>query len=213
VARTGDIGLIKIISESSIAAGVRRVEAATGKEALRILTLSDKTLMECANILRITKGEAADKIKKLLEHQKGLEKEISAIKKSRKLDTATALLEGAREISGVKVVATVMDSEKPEELRDMADALKARLGSGIVILGSKHADKAIILASVTRDLTDRFSAGEIVKRLAPIVGGKGGGRNDMAQAGGKLADKIDEAIEKAYSAIKDMAKERQELKS
>ncbi|MBI5560209.1 MAG: alanine--tRNA ligase [Deltaproteobacteria bacterium] len=208
VRMTGDIGLMKITSDSSVASGVRRIEAVTGAPALRLLNQSDELLGECAALLRAAKAEVPDKVKRLMERQKELEREIAELKRGRKKEGAVSLLEGAREIGGVRVVSARVDPAGPEELRDLSDMLRVRLGSGIVILGSILDGKAVILAAVTQDLTTRFSAGEIVKRLSPIVGGKGGGKAALAQAGGKLAENIDEAIEKAFSAVEDMAKKR-----
>ncbi len=208
VTMTGDIGLIKILSESSVAAGVRRIEAVTGEAALQTLNESYRTLTECAGILKVSRTELPARIRRLMERQKELEKEVASLKESRKAESAKGLLDDVRKVDDVSILAVRADSEEPQELRKMADLLRSKLGSGIVVLASKYDGKALLLASVTRDLAGRFSAGEIIKRLAPIVGGRGGGRPEMAQAGGKLVDKIDEAIEEAYRIVKEMAEER-----
>ena len=205
VARTGDIGLIKIVSEGSVASGVRRLEALTGEAALRKTAASEAALKESGLLLKSTKTEVPEKIRKLLQRQKELEKEISRLKEGKKAGDAGELIEKARSVRGIKVLAEKVESMDPKELRQSADTLKAKMGSGIVVLLSTQNEKVQILASVTKDLTERFSAGEIVKRLAPTVGGKGGGRADMAQAGGKLTNKVDLALEEAFATIEDMA--------
>ncbi|MEE9614733.1 MAG: alanine--tRNA ligase, partial [Thermodesulfobacteriota bacterium] len=197
VKRTGEIGLIKVRSESSVASGTRRIEALTGEAALQAVSETEELLGLCAAALKVGKSELPDRIRKLLERQKELEKEATKLKGRKKAESATELIGRARTVDGVKVLAVRVESGGAKELRETADALRAKLGSGIVVLGSSQDGKALLLAAVTKDLTARFSAGEIVKRLAPVVGGKGGGRADMAQAGGKSPEKIDEAVETA----------------
>ncbi|MBI5599307.1 MAG: alanine--tRNA ligase [Deltaproteobacteria bacterium] len=209
VKMTGDIGLVKITSEGSVSSGVRRIEAVTSEAALKVLNESERHLSGCAAILKVPKDMVAGKIKKLIERQKELEKELDGLRRGRKGEDADGFLKHTREIGGVKVLAIKADAQGPEELRKMADMLRAKLKSGIVVIGSTHGGKAIIIASVTQDLVKRFSAGEIVKRLAPNIGGKGGGKADMAQAGGKDADRIDETISiLAPSTIAEMAGEK-----
>ncbi len=205
VTRTGDIGLIKIISEGSVASGVRRIEAVTGEGALDVTAKADTALKQSAHILKASRLEVPDKIIKLLERQKELEKEIEKLKGKSKGVPVEKLLETVRRINDVNVLAVKVTTGDPKDLRETADTLRARLGSGIVVLGSRQDSKAILLAAVTKDLTKRFSAGEIIKRLAPVVGGKGGGREDMAQAGGNDVERIDEAIEQAFRTIEEIA--------
>lgn len=204
VRRTGDIGLIKITSESSVASGVRRIEALTGEGALKYITLSEDVLKQSSLILKAPRADIPEKIRKLLESQRELEKEIERLKGKSKALSALKLAEEARVINGVNVIAARVEAADPKELRDMADALRAKLGSGIVMLASPVDGKALLLAAVTKDLTGRFNAGEVVKRLAPVVGGKGGGRPDMAQAGGPNPEKIDEAVNLVYKVIEEI---------
>ncbi len=203
VTRTGDIGLIRIISETSVASGVRRIEAAAGEPALEALRASDETLKETARMLKIPKTEVPEKIKKLLEDLKAAEREVERLKGKGKAGDADGLLSSVNEIKGVKTIAARVATADAKELRDMADVLRGRLGSGVVVLAGAREDKALLLAAVTKDLTGRISAGEIIKRLAPVMGGKGGGRPDLAQAGGE-ASKVDDAIKAARKTIEEM---------
>ncbi|MDO8425883.1 MAG: alanine--tRNA ligase [Deltaproteobacteria bacterium] len=205
VGRTGDIGLIKITAESSVASGVRRIEATTGEGAFELVSKAEETLKESARLLKVPKGDVPEKIKKLLEAGRELEKEIEKLKGKGKHTAAGEILDRVKKIKGVSVLAAKVEAGDAKELREMADTLRAKLGSGIVVLASQQDTKALLLAAVTRDLTKRFSAGEIIKRIAPAVGGKGGGKEDLAQAGGPNPEKIDEAIELAYKAIEEAA--------
>ncbi|MEK7773314.1 MAG: alanine--tRNA ligase-related protein, partial [Deltaproteobacteria bacterium] len=204
-ARTGDLGLFKVTGESSVASGVRRIEAVTGEGAVDQTRRSDEALKESARMLKVPRLEVPEKVKKLIEYQRELEKEIERLKGKGKTGAAALLAGNVRDIKGVKAVAVKVDVEDPGELRELADALRIKLGSGVVVLAARHEAKAILLAAVTRDLAKRISAGEIIKRIAPIVGGKGGGREDLAQAGGPEPEKIDEALSAAYRAIEEMA--------
>jgi len=204
-ARTGDLGLFKVTGESSVASGVRRIEAVTGGGAVDEARRGDEALKESARILKVPRLEVPEKVKKLVEYQRELEKEIERLKGKGKAGAADSLAGNARDIKGVKAVAVKVDVDDPRELREMADALRIKLGSGVVVLAARHDGKAILLAAVTRDLSKRISAGEIIKRIAPIVGGRGGGKEDLAQAGGPDGGKIDEAVNAAYRAIEEMA--------
>ncbi|MBI5642461.1 MAG: alanine--tRNA ligase [Deltaproteobacteria bacterium] len=206
VKRTGDIGLIRITGEGSVASGVRRMEAVTGESALESVLQSEDALKESAQILKVPRLEVPDKIKKILEQQKELEREIEKLKGKHKAGAAGALIDQARTIGGVKVLAAKVEANDAKELREMADALRVKLGSGIIVLAARQDTKALLLAAVTKDLTRLFSAGEIIKRIAPVVGGKGGGKEDMAQAGGSEPEKLGEAIEFAYKTVEEMGK-------
>jgi alanyl-tRNA synthetase len=206
VKRTGDIGMVKITSESSIAAGVRRIEAVTGEAAIEKINKFDSVLTESARMLTVSRLELPEKIERLLKRQKELERENSRLKGMGKADRIQQIIDGVRTVNDVKVVASEVETAEAKDLREMADTLRTKLGSGIVILGTLQNGKVSLLAAVTKDLTKRFNAGEIVKRLATVIGGKGGGRPDMAQAGGKLPERLGEALEKAYKAIEEMAK-------
>ncbi len=204
VRRTGDIGLIKILGEGSVAAGVRRLEATTGEGALRTVAGEEDALRESAETLKVPKSEVPAKIKRLLEQQRELEREIERLKGRSKAVSAEALLEKACKVKGISVLATRVDTAEAKDLREMADTLRNRLGSGVVVLAAEQDGKAVMLAAVTKDLTKRISAGELIKRLAPVVGGRGGGKPELAQAGGTDPGKIDEAISLAESTVAEL---------
>ncbi len=204
VSNTGDIGLFKITSEASVASGLRRIEAVTGPRALDMLNKSDRILSEAAALLKTTKDDVPVKVKKLFDRQKELERQIESLTQKKKAGGTDQLLTEVKEVSGVKVLAVKVDSEEAKELRTTADMLRAKIGSGIVVLATENQGKVLILATVTKDLTERFSAGKIVSQIAPVVGGRGGGKAEMAQAGGKDATKIDEALAKAIEVVGEM---------
>ena len=201
VGRTGDIGFLKVVSESSVAAGVRRIEAVAGEAAVKYVEKASEELHKAAGLLKSTPHELADRIEKLLKHQRELEKEIEGLKGKLASKDSTDLIGQAREIKGVKVLATVVDIADAKTLRDFGDKLRDRLQSGIILLGSKAGEKAMLLCLVTKDLVNRFDAGKIVKAIAPIVGGSGGGRPDMAQAGGTQPENLKQAIAKLEEVI------------
>jgi alanyl-tRNA synthetase len=194
VARTGDIGLLKVLHESAIAAGVRRIEAATGKEAFRHVQKAEEELKKAAALYKANPLEVADRTEKALKHTRDLEKEIEALKGKLAAKDSGDLLSQIKEIGGVKVLATEVSIADVKTLRDFGDKLRDKLESGIILLGAKTGEKALLLCMVTKDLTGKFSAGNIVKELAPIVGGSGGGRPDMAQAGGTKPENLTQAI-------------------
>jgi alanyl-tRNA synthetase len=185
---------------------VRRIEALTGEKALDEISKTDSALTESARMLKVGRLELPEKIKRLLEHQKELEREVERLKGFEKAESIQKLMGRVRTVNGVKVLATQVEAVEARDLRDIADKLRAKLGSGIVILGTRQDGKVSLLAAVTKDLTKKFNAGKIISRLAAVVGGKGGGRPDMAQAGGKLPERLDEALDKAYEAVEEMAK-------
>jgi alanyl-tRNA synthetase len=194
--RTGDIGLFKIVSEGGIASGVRRIEAVTGRGALSYVRTLEEEIHGMAERLKGTKGELVRKLDKFIEEKKNKEREFDALKTKLAGKQTTDILEGVREINGVKILSRIIeDISDPKDLRDYADRVKDRLGSGVALLGAKSDGKALLLAVVTKDLTNRFHAGNIVKRAAQIVGGSGGGRPDMAQAGGPKVADLQQALE------------------
>jgi alanyl-tRNA synthetase len=203
VKRSGDIGLIKITGEGSVAAGVRRLEAVTGEAALEYISEAEDALREASQLLKAPRTEVPEKIKKLFDDAKELEREIERLKSKEKAGAAGALIDTVKKVGGVSVIAAKVSGDA-KELREMADALRQKIGSGIVVLAAEQDSKALILAAVTRDLTERYSAGEIIKRLAPLVGGKGGGKPDMAQAGGPEPGNIGKAIEELYRTLQEM---------
>ncbi|MFQ5735747.1 MAG: alanine--tRNA ligase [Thermodesulfobacteriota bacterium] len=205
VRRTGEIGLIKILAEGSVAAGVRRIEAVTGQGALRSVAAEEDALKRSAELLKAPRLELPEKIKRLVERNRELEKEIERLKGRSKAGAAEALLDRTRKIKDINVLAARVETGTAKELREMADALRHKLVSGVVVLAASQDGKAVMLAAVTKDLSGRVSAGEIIKRLAPLVGGRGGGKPELAQAGGTEPGRIDEAIEKAYKTVEEIA--------
>ena len=199
VQRTGDIGLLKVVHESAIAAGVRRIEAVTGKEALTHVQKAEEELKKAAGLFKANPLELADRTEKLLKHTRDLEKEIEALKGKLAAKDSGDLMNQIKEIGSVKVLAVEVSIADTKTLRDFGDKLRDKMESGIILLGSKAGEKVLLLCMVTKDLAGKYHAGNIIKELAPLVGGSGGGRPDMAQAGGTQPDnlgKIFSALEK-----------------
>jgi alanyl-tRNA synthetase len=207
VNRTGDIGLFKIISDRSLAAGVRRMEALTGRGALaQFRRLDDMTsaIQEQANV---SVDEIPAFVRSLQEKQKQLEKELKQLKV--KLATGGAssgssASDEAIDVDGIKLMARRVDEISGGDLRNLADTFRSKLKSGVIVIGSVTDGKVTLLTAVTKDLMDRIPANLLIGKLAPIVGGKGGGKPDLAQAGGKDADRLDEALGKAPAALREM---------
>jgi alanyl-tRNA synthetase len=197
VKRTGDIGIIKVVHESAIAAGVRRIEAVTGKEAFAHIQQAEVELKRTAGLFKAGQMEVYDRADKILKEKRDLEKEIEALKGKLAAKDSGDLLSQAKEIGGVKVLAVEVSIADVKTLRDFGDKLRDKLGSGIILLGSKAGDKVMLLCMVTKDLAGKYHAGNIIKELAPLVGGSGGGRPDMAQAGGSQP----ENLEKVFPAL------------
>jgi len=196
VLRTGDIGFLKVVSESSIAAGVRRIEAVTGGEAVKYAEAVEKELKTSARLVKTVPLELNKRVEKLLKTQKDLERAIETLKGKLAAKDSSDLLGKVKEIKGIKMLATLVDAPDARTLRDFGDKIRDKISSGVVVLGSQIGDKATLLCVVTKDLTDRYNAGEIVGEIAPVVGGSGGGRPDMAQAGGSMPEKLEEALGK-----------------
>ncbi len=194
VAATGQIGMFQIISETGIAAGVRRIEAATGRGALQ--RMQDMVMQEKAicDQLHVQSDGISDKLEQLASSNKQLEKQVSELSTQLASSGMTDLLADAVEVAGVKVVAAVIPLDSPKTLREVGDKLRDDMGSGVAVLGGEINGKAALLAIVSKDLTKKIKAGDLVNRVAAVVGGKGGGRPDMAQAGGSMPDKIGEAV-------------------
>ena len=184
VQHTGEIGLLKVVHESAIAAGVRRIEAVTGKEALTHVQKAEEELKKAAGLFKANPMELADRTDKLLKHTKELERELETLKGKLAAKDSGDLISQARKIGGVRVLSTEVSIADAKTLRDFGDKLRDKMESGIILLGSKAGEKALLLCMVTKDLAGKYHAGNIIKELAPLVGGSGGGRPDMAQAGG-----------------------------
>ena len=191
---TGDIGLLKLVSETGIAAGVRRIEALTGKGALLHLRAQEETLQALAAKLKTSVPDLPARVDKLLEERRELEKQVASARSARQSAASADLGAEAREVGGTKLVAARVEGADGKALRTMVDELKNQLGSGVVLLAAE-ADGGVTLAlGVTKDLTKRLKAGDLVREVARVVGGKGGGRPDFAQAGGRDPSKLDAAF-------------------
>lgn len=199
---SGDIGMFKILSESGIAAGVRRIEAVAGRQAYQEFKREEQQLADIAQLLKASDAEVVSRVEKLLENVKSLEKELGRFKQKAQSSQAGDVVGDARKIGGVNVLAKRIDGMDPKELRDFGDKLRDKLGSGILALGSAKDGKVSLIVMVTKDLTDRFHAGNLIKELAAILGGTGGGKPDLAQSGGKDPEKLDAALERLYTIIR-----------
>jgi alanyl-tRNA synthetase len=198
---TGEIGVFKIVDEGAVAAGVRRVEAVTAAPALAHIGQTDAALREAAGVLRVAPLEVPKRLQKLLEDQKALEKRIAGLETRLAVARAEALAATARTINEVPVVAARVDGLDSEGLRAVVDAIRDRLGSGVVVVGGAADGKVSLVAAVTRDLTKRYHAGKLIQTVAQVVGGGGGGRPDLAQAGGKDPARLDEALALVHELI------------
>src|SRR3984885_9430391 len=195
VKRTGDIGIFHIVSETGVAAGVRRIEGVTGQAALDYVNRVDTLLADIAQLVHGSADDTATKVREALERIRALEKENRGLKDKLALGQGTDLAASAVDIGGVMVLATRVDGADAGALRSAVDQLKSRLGSAIVVLGSVESDsKVVLVAGVTHDQTGRVKAGELIGAGAALVGGKGGGRPDFAQAGGSKPQALDEAL-------------------
>ena len=193
--RAGDIGLFRVVSEGGIAAGVRRIEAVTGEGAFEHVVQTDHMLRDIAGLLKATRDDVEEKVRQIVERSRRLEKEIAQLKDKLASGQGRDLAADAATIGGAKVVATKVDGADAAALRNAVDQLKNKLGSAVVVLGSVDAGgKALLIAGVTADLTGKVKAGELVNFVAQQVGGKGGGRADLAQAGGTQPENLDAAL-------------------
>ncbi len=204
VNQTGDIGLFKIISESSVASGVRRIEAVTSEVAIKYIQCQEQILNKIEVLLRTKAEETISKIERLLIEIKEYEKQISALKASLAAKEATTLLQTTKQIGNVNVLAQEVSGVDAKALREMGDKLKNKLKSGVIVLGTRANGKATVIAMVTKDLTNRIKAGEIIKQIASFIDGGGGGRPDMAQAGGKNPERLPEALKAVYDIVAKM---------
>jgi alanyl-tRNA synthetase len=202
VHRGGDIGLFKITGESGVASGVRRIEALTGEAALDYVEENDALLKDLAALVRGSREDVTDKVREQLERTRALEREIRALKDRLASGQGVDLAAGAIDVQGVKVVATKVDGADAGALRKAVDQLKDRLKSAVVVLASvENAVKVVLVAGVTADLTSRIKAGELVGAVAALVGGRGGGRADFAQAGGSKPEALDAALDSVQEFV------------
>ncbi|HFQ80439.1 MAG TPA: alanine--tRNA ligase [Desulfobacterales bacterium] len=202
VAASGEIGLFKIVSEGGISAGVRRITAITGRAAmLDYQRLSALTASLAATLKAAGAPELPERVKNLLNHEKALEKEVAALTAQLSLSNIDNLLESGRDIKGIRVTAAQVPLDSAKTLREIGDRMRDKMGSGVLVLGGELKGKVALLTIVSKDLIPRLRAGEIVKETAALVGGGGGGRPDMAQAGGTMVDKLPEALERVYDIV------------
>jgi alanyl-tRNA synthetase len=199
--RTGDIGLFTILHESSVAAGVRRIEALTGEAAFRYLKELEKEYKHVTLLLQTRSGELVSKLERLLERQKVLEKQIESHKTESINEITTRVLAQSREMGRLRVVASEVNEDVPT-LRKISDQLRDHIHRGVVLLGSQNQGKAVLILAVTKDLTTSLNAGELIRELAKEIGGSGGGRPDMAQAGGPWTDKLPQAFRRLEELLK-----------
>jgi alanyl-tRNA synthetase len=199
---SGEIGSFKIISEAGVAAGVRRVEAVAGRRAYRAFKREEQGLRDIALLLKATDFDVVPRVEKLVTQVRSLEKEVDKFKHKFQSSQADDVISEAKEINGVKVLVKRIDNMGQKDLRDFGDKLRDKLGSGILALGSAKDGKVILIVMVTNDLARRFHAGEIIKEMAPILGGTGGGKPDLAQSGGKDPGKLDAALDALYGIIR-----------
>ncbi len=199
--RTGDIGLFVMVQESSVAAGVRRIEALTGRHALSYLRKQQGLLQQTAHLLKTAPAEVLERVEKLLAQQKEHERELEALKASLTTKRSSDLLEQAEEVAGSRVLIARVDADSPKALREMNDQFRERLKSGVIVLGATKEEKVFLLVGVTPDLTERVHAGRLIGEIAKEVGGSGGGRPDMAQAGGARPEKLEDALKLAGRLI------------
>ncbi|MEM0911208.1 MAG: alanine--tRNA ligase [Pseudomonadota bacterium] len=196
---TGDIGLFKIVSEGGISAGVRRIEAITGQTALDFVNSDSDMLHSVAQLLKSDKASLFGKLQQYIQQAKQVEKELSAAKQKLAGQQSKNIIDKAELVAGINVLVSELSNVEAKSLRNMVDDLKNQMGSGVIVLAVKNDEKVNLIVGVTKDLTGKFKAGELVNYLASQVGGKGGGRPDMAQAGGTLPEKLDSALSSVNS--------------
>ena len=194
VRRAGDIGLFKILSESGIAAGVRRIEAVSGQGALDFVNANEALLRDVGGHVKAGRDDVSAKVAQLVERGRTLERELATLRRKLASGSGRDILAETKIVNGIKVLAARIDGADAKSLRDTADQLKDKLGSGVVVLGAVDGDKVVLVAGVTKDLAGRFKAGDLIRPVAELCGGRGGGRADFAQAGGTKPDQIDAAL-------------------
>jgi len=202
VHRTGDIGLFKIVSETGTASGIRRIEAQTGEGALAYIGETEKNLSRIASLLKATPENVEHKIEQLLQRNRQQEKDLQALKGKLASQSGSDLTENAIDINGIKVVAAKLEDADVNTLRETMDQLKSKLGTAAIVLASVENEKVKLVAGVTKDATDKIQAGKLISFVAQQVDGKGGGRPDMAQAGGNDPSNLTVALDSVYDWVK-----------
>jgi alanyl-tRNA synthetase len=194
VARAGDIGLFKILSESGVAAGVRRIEAVTGQAAYDHIVRMDQVLRDVASLLRGSREDVDEKVRELVERSRRLEKEVQQLKSKLASGQSGDLSAQAKDVGGIKVLAAQVEDADAKSLRDAVDRLRSKLGSSVIVLAGVKEGKVVLVAGVSADMIERYKAGDIVGKVAAMVGGRGGGRADFAQAGGTQPENLAAAL-------------------
>jgi alanyl-tRNA synthetase len=205
VERSGDIGLFKVVSESGIAAGVRRIEAVSGMGALAFVAKEEALLRAVCDLLKTGEDNLFDKVQQLIDQQKSLEKSMAQIKSKLATAAGSDLAADAVDMGGFKLLSKKVEGFNSKTLRETVDQLKNKLGTSVVVLGMVEDGKVSLVAGVTQDLTDRIKAGDVVNHVALQVGGKGGGRPDMAMAGGTDASSLDSALGSVEAFVKNLS--------
>lgn len=201
VSRTGDIGLFKITSEGGIAAGIRRIEAVTGAGALDWVNTAEEQLRQAAGLVKGSRDNVLEKLATLVERNRQLEKEIEQLKAKAASAAGSDLAAAVRQVNGMQVLVQRVDGLDGKGLLALVDQLKNKLGSAVVLLGGELEGKVVLVAGVTKDLTGQVKAGDLIRTTAAAVGGKGGGRPDMAQGGGTEVEALDQALEAALATL------------
>lgn len=201
VTAAGDIGFFKIISEGGIAAGVRRIEAVSGHGAVAFVRKLETEQQQLATLVKAEGGSILTRVERLIARQKETQRELDMLQSQIHAGRSLELLASARDAGGFKVLATVVSIEDVKQLRELADTLKEKLGSGILALGAEVEGKATLLIAVSRDLTNRFKAGDLIREIAPLVGGSGGGKPELAQAGGSQPQNLQQALDRIYTIL------------
>jgi alanyl-tRNA synthetase len=198
---TGDVGLFKIIGDSSVASGVRRIEALTGSGTFQRLEEDEDLLKSLSHTLRTPRQELSRVVNRMLDQQRQLENELEALKLKSARSGIDGIIASQKTIDGTTVISSQVNGVDPSVLRELAEQIGAKIVSGIVVLGVASNGKVALVGFVSKDLQKKFHAGNIIKKVAEIVGGSGGGRPDFAQAGGKDAEKIDQALQAVYNIV------------
>jgi alanyl-tRNA synthetase len=198
---SGDIGLFKIVSEGGIAAGVRRIEILAGRRAYQEIRKEEQSLREIGQMLKVSDPDVVGRVERLMNQLRDTEKELDRLKHKMQSSEAGAIVSDAKMIKGVRVLARRVENMDPKDLRDFGDKLRNNIKSGILALGLSKDDKVSIIVMVSKDLVPRFHAGNLIKEMAAILGGTGGGKPDLAQAGGKDPSKLDAALQALYTAV------------
>ncbi len=204
VANTGEIGMFKIVSESSVAAGMRRIEALTGEEALIDYQETEELLLDIQKVVNSPRKDIIHVLDRMKDSLKEKDKEARALRQKLAKKRYQEKEDHVEEVKGIRVIIQRVEELNKLELRELADSLKQKIGSGIIILGGKSGDKVFLVSAVTKDLINRISAVDIIQKIAPLVGGGGGGRPDFAQAGGPKVDKLDLALNKSTKILEEL---------